>query len=108
MDEDSTSGEAVITEDSVSGISPGGGPHIEFKMSTGGLDFMSSSGYLGGIEFAEDSESGSEEESDDEEEDSTSPDDQGPNGGGGHGRESVSGILTALTFLMYFEVPQQH
>lgn len=33
------------TEESISAISPGEGPHIEFGVSTGGLDFISSSGY---------------------------------------------------------------
>jgi hypothetical protein len=35
----------VATEDSVSDISPRTEPNIEFGASTGGLDFMSSSGY---------------------------------------------------------------
>jgi translation initiation factor 2-alpha kinase 4 len=81
-DEETTSTEVATTEDSVSEMSPGTGPNIEFGVSTGGLDFMSSSGYPQ-IEFGYDDASDKDEESDDEDENSTSPDDQGANGGDG-------------------------
>ena len=83
-DDEVTTTDAATTEESVSEVSPlTGGPDIEFGVSTGGLDFMSSSGYPQ-IEFGYDEGSGSEEnEDEDEEEDdnSTSPDDQFVNGG---------------------------
>jgi eukaryotic translation initiation factor 2-alpha kinase 4 len=63
-------------------MSPGTGPNIEFGVSTGGLDFMSSSGYPQ-IEFGYDDASDNDEESDVEDENSTSPDDQAANGGDG-------------------------
>ncbi len=44
-DDDLTNTDVATTEDSLSEISPGMGPNIEFEASTGGLDFMSSSGY---------------------------------------------------------------
>jgi translation initiation factor 2-alpha kinase 4 len=81
-DEETTSTEIATTEDSVSKMSPGTGPNIEFGVSTGGLDFMSSSGYPQ-IEFGYDDASDKDEESDDEDENSTSPDDQDANGGEG-------------------------
>lgn len=77
-DEDTTTTEAATTEDSVSELSPGTGPNIEFGISTGGLDFMSSSGYPQ-IEFGYDDGSENEEDSgEDEDEISTNPDEQGP------------------------------
>ncbi|KAL3425369.1 hypothetical protein PVAG01_02160 [Phlyctema vagabunda] len=68
-DDDTT--EDAGTEKSISEISPGGGPDIEFGASTGGLDFMSSSGFPQ-VEFGYDSESGSSG-SDEEDDISTSP-----------------------------------
>ncbi len=63
-------------------MSPGAGLNIEFGVSTGGLDFMSSSGYPQ-IEFGYDNASDNEEDSgEDEDEVSTNPNEQGPNGGG--------------------------
>jgi translation initiation factor 2-alpha kinase 4 len=63
-------------------MSPGTGPNIEFGISTGGLDFMSSSGYPR-IQFGYDDATDNEEESEeDEDEVSTNPDEPGPNGGG--------------------------
>lgn len=44
-DDDLTGTDVATTEDFISDISPGAGPNIEFGTSTGGLDFMSSSGY---------------------------------------------------------------
>lgn len=80
-DEDTTTTEAATTEDSVSEMSPGG-PNIEFGISTGGLDFMSSSGYPQ-IEFGYDDASDNDEDSGEDEDDiSTNSDEQGPNGGG--------------------------
>ncbi len=72
----------------MSGVSPGGGPRIEFGTSTGGLDFMSSSGYPQIVFGDDDDESNSEEDSD--EEDSTGPSDIEPHGRGGRGNQSVS------------------
>jgi translation initiation factor 2-alpha kinase 4 len=72
-DNDSTTTDAV-TEDSVTDVSPGIGPNIEFGASTGGLDFMSSSGYPQ-IEFGIDdnSETDSEDDEYNQEEESTNP-----------------------------------
>ncbi|PVH78652.1 Serine/threonine-protein kinase [Cadophora sp. DSE1049] len=81
MDEDATTTEAATTEDSISDISPGTGPNIEFGVSTGGLDFMSSSGYPQ-IEFGYDDAEDEEDEEDDDDDDSTNPDVQSPNGVG--------------------------
>jgi eukaryotic translation initiation factor 2-alpha kinase 4 len=67
----------MVTEESVSEMSPGTGPNIEFGVSTGGLDFMSSQN----IEFGYDDESESGEDADDDD-DSTNPDSQGMNGDG--------------------------
>jgi translation initiation factor 2-alpha kinase 4 len=44
-DDDTTATDVATTEDSVSEISPGAELNVEFGNSTGGLDFMSSSGY---------------------------------------------------------------
>ena len=85
-DEETTSTEVATTEDSVSEMSPGTRPNIEFGASTGGLDFMSSSGYPQ-IEFGYDDASDKDEESDDDDENSTSPDDQ--DGNGGEGRNNL-------------------
>ena len=95
-DEDTTTTEAATTGDSVSEMSPGTGPNIEFGISTGGLDFMSSSGYPQ-IEFGYDDVSDNEEDSGEEEDDiSTNPDDQAPNGGGNQRHNLVSGSQTSL------------
>lgn len=75
-DEDNTTTEAA-TEDSVSEMSPGG-PHIEFGVSTGGLDFMSSQN----IEFGYDDDDDSESESDDEDDESGSFNSQAVDGNG--------------------------
>jgi translation initiation factor 2-alpha kinase 4 len=64
-DDDLTSMETATTEDSISEVSPGGGPDIEFGHSTGGLDFMSSSGYPQ-VEFGYEDGEDTEEEADDE------------------------------------------
>lgn len=94
-DEDATTTEAATTEESVSEMSPGTGPNIEFGISTGGLDFMSSSGYPQ-IEFGYDDASDNEEDSgEDEDEISTNPDVQGPNGGGNQRQNLVSEFQTA-------------
>lgn len=98
-DEDTTTTEAATTEDSVSEMSPGTGPNIEFGISTGGLDFMSSSGYPQ-IEFGYDEASDNEEDSgEDEDEVSTNPDEQGPNGGGNQRHNLVSGF-SEVSFLV--------
>lgn len=56
-----------MTEDSRSALSPGADPSVEFGMSTGGLDFMSSQH----IEFGyDDDESESEDDDEDDESDS--------------------------------------
>ena len=73
-DEDNTNTEAATTEDDITGMSPGAGPDVDFGVSTGGLDFMSSSGYPQ-IEFGYDDPSDDDEDSDEDEEDS-GPDDQ--------------------------------
>jgi len=71
-------------------MSPGTGPNIEFGISTGGLDFMSSSGYPR-IQFGYDDATDNEEESgEDEDEVSTNPDEPGPNGGGNQRHNLVS------------------
>ncbi len=90
--EGSTSGEAVITEDSVSGVSPGGGPHVEFGTSTGGLDFMSSSGYPQIVFGDDDDDDESDSEEDSDEENSTILSDNEPIARGGRGNQSVSEI----------------
>jgi translation initiation factor 2-alpha kinase 4 len=72
-------------------MSPGGGPKIEFRISTGGLDFISSSGYPQ-IEFGYDDASDNEEDEEDEEEISTNPDEQGPNNCGNQRHNLVSGF----------------
>ncbi|TVY91069.1 eIF-2-alpha kinase [Lachnellula willkommii] len=74
-DEDTTTTEAATTEDSGSAMSPGTGPNIEFGVSTGGLDFMSSSGYPQ-IEFGYDDGSEAVEDSEEEDDDSTNPSNQ--------------------------------
>ncbi|KAL2068186.1 hypothetical protein VTL71DRAFT_16284 [Oculimacula yallundae] len=88
LDEDaSTTEEATntedATEDSVSEVSPGTGPHIEFGVSTGGLDFMSSNGYPQ-VEFGYDgvSDESDDESDEDEDDESTNPDVSSPNGVG--------------------------
>ena len=78
-DDDASTNEAATTEDSVSEVSPGTGPVIEFGTSTGGLDFMSSTG-LPQIEFDYDEDSETESDQDAEDEDSTNPDEQAING----------------------------
>jgi translation initiation factor 2-alpha kinase 4 len=70
-DDDTTSIDAAMNEQSLSELSPGMGPNIEFGTSTGGLDFMSNSGYPQ-IEFGYDDASDAIEDSDEEDEDSTS------------------------------------
>ncbi|KAI9646734.1 eukaryotic translation initiation factor 2-alpha kinase [Ciborinia camelliae] len=66
-DDDNTTTDAA-TEESISSVSPGGsGPHIEFRTSTGGLDFMSTSGYQ--IEFGYDEATDSDDEDEDDEDD---------------------------------------
>jgi translation initiation factor 2-alpha kinase 4 len=71
-------------------MSPGTGPNIEFGISTGGLDFMSSSGYPR-IQFGYDDATDNEEDSgEDEDEVSTNPDEPGPNGGGNQRHNLVS------------------
>ena len=77
-DDDTATTDATATEDSVSEMSPGTGPSIEFGASTGGLDFMSSSGYPQ-VEFGYDEGSETDddfEENDSEEDDAMSPDDR--------------------------------
>ncbi|TVY28611.1 eIF-2-alpha kinase [Lachnellula hyalina] len=82
-DEDTTTTEAATTEDSVSAMSPGTGPNIEFGVSTGGLDFMSSSGYPQ-IEFGYDDGSDAVEDSEEEDDDSTNPSNQDIQNGAKH------------------------
>lgn len=96
LDEDATTTEAATTEDSVSDVSPGAGPNIEFGVSTGGLDFMSSSGYPQ-IEFGYDDVSDEEEDEEDDDE-STNPDVQNPNGVG-HKRPDLVSLVNALTLI---------
>ncbi|QSZ35434.1 hypothetical protein DSL72_008304 [Monilinia vaccinii-corymbosi] len=68
-DENTTTDTA--TEESISNISPGHSEHhIEFGTSTGGLDFMSTSGYQ--IEFGYDEATDSDDEDDDEDDDEES------------------------------------
>lgn len=88
IDDDTTTTEAV-TEDSVSEMSPGAGPHIEFGNSTGGLDFMSSSGYPQ-IEFGYDDATDEDDESDDEDDASISQDGEAANGEGKQHNKLVS------------------
>ncbi len=97
-DEDTTTTEAATTEDSVSEFSPGTVPNIEFGISTGGLDIMSSSGYPQ-IEFGYDDASDNEEDSgEDEDQVSTNPNEQGPNGGGNQ-RRNLVGRFSDFAFL---------
>lgn len=91
LDEDATTTEAATTEDSVSDVSPGTGPKIEFGISTGGLDFMSSSGYPQ-IEFGYDDASDEEDDEEDDDDESTNPDIQSPNGMGNKRPNLVSRI----------------
>lgn len=80
LDEDATTTEAATTEDSVSDMSPGAGASNGFGASTGGLDFMSSSGYPH-IEFGYDgaSDNDEDEDEDDEDDESEGSDIQSPN-----------------------------
>lgn len=103
MEEDSTTGTDIgRTQDSFSDegdddsddMSPGTGPDIEFGVSTGGLDFMSSTGYPQ-IEFGYDDVSDGDEDSDSGNDESTSPDDQGPKDNGRVQPNLVSYHLTA-------------
>jgi eukaryotic translation initiation factor 2-alpha kinase 4 len=64
-------------------MSPGTGPNIEFGVSTGGLDFMSSSGYPQ-IEFGYDDGSDAVEDSEEDDNDSTSPSNQDVHNGAKH------------------------
>ncbi|KAK2628512.1 hypothetical protein QTJ16_001615 [Diplocarpon rosae] len=74
LDEDAT------TENSDSEMSLGTGPNVEFGISTGGLDFMSSTGYPQ-VAFGYDDESDEDKDSDEEDDnDSTSSGAQSPNG----------------------------
>ena len=74
-------------------MSPGTGANIEFGVSTGGLDFMSSSGYPQ-IEFGYDDATDNEEDSgDDEDEASTNPDEQILKGGGNQRHNLVRRLL---------------
>ncbi|KAG4034370.1 hypothetical protein MFRU_003g03380 [Monilinia fructicola] len=66
-DDDNTTTDAA-TEESMSNNSPGRSEsHIEFGTSTGGLDFMSTSGYQ--IEFGYDEATDSDDDDDDEDDD---------------------------------------
>lgn len=67
-------------------MSPGTGPNIEFGASTGGLDFMSSSGYPQ-VEFGY---GGSESDDDDEDEDSSNIDKQALVNRPGNGRNDLA------------------
>jgi len=78
----------------MSDMSPGGGPNIEFGVSTGGLDFMSSSGYPQ-IEFGYDDATDEDEGSDSGDDESTSPDGQGLSGG--HGGPNLVGLTVLST-----------
>jgi len=72
--DDDTSTTEAATEDSVTDLSPGTGLDIEFGASTGGLDFMSSSGYPQ-VEFGfdDDEETDSDEDDDGNNEEGTNP-----------------------------------
>jgi len=78
VDED-TATDGATTDYSVSELSPGG-PDIEFGVSTGGLDFMSSSGYPQ-IEFGYDDATDEDDGDSDSEDETPSTDGQPPNGG---------------------------
>jgi hypothetical protein len=83
-------------------MSPGTGANIEFGVSTGGLDFMSSSGYPQ-IEFGYDDATDNEEDSgDDEDEASTNPDEQIPKGGGNQRHNLVSRLLNISLLMSVF------
>jgi hypothetical protein len=84
----------------VSEISPGDGVDIQFGVSTGGLDFMSSSGYPQ-IEFGYDDATDEDEESDSIDE-STDPDQQGANRGG-HKMPNLVSIVHLLVHLVALE-----
>ncbi|KAH8683018.1 anticodon binding domain of tRNAs-domain-containing protein [Tricladium varicosporioides] len=79
-EEDMASTEVATTEASMSEISPGMGENVEFGVSTGGLDFMSSSGYPQ-VEFGYDDGSDAIEDSEDSDDESTNPSEQHQNGG---------------------------
>ncbi|KAH8600853.1 kinase-like protein [Bisporella sp. PMI_857] len=71
-DDNVSTSDAPFTEDSTNEVSPGIAPEIEFGVSTGGLDFMSSSGYPQ-VEFGYDEGSDVfEEDEDGTDDDSTS------------------------------------
>ncbi|KAJ8068821.1 hypothetical protein OCU04_002513 [Sclerotinia nivalis] len=71
-DDDNTTTDAATEESS--NVSLGGSvPHIEFGTSTGGLDFMSTSGYQ--VEFGYDEASDSDDEDEDEDDDDDDDDD---------------------------------
>ncbi|KAF4636697.1 hypothetical protein G7Y89_g1387 [Cudoniella acicularis] len=86
-DDDLTTTDAAMTERSESEVSPGMGPDIEFGVSTGGLDFMSSSGYPQ-VEFGYDDASDAVYDSDESEE-LTSPNSQNLDVGVKHDNELV-------------------
>ncbi|KAM0315688.1 hypothetical protein ACHAO8_003740 [Botrytis cinerea] len=88
-DDENTTTDAA-TEESISNTSPGGsGPHVEFATSTGGLDFMSTSGYQ--IEFGYDEATDSDDESDDDDEDDEySAEPNGHVRNRGHGRLALA------------------
>ncbi|CZT46280.1 probable cpc-3 protein [Rhynchosporium secalis] len=81
LDEDATNTDADTSEDSVCDVSPGTGPNVEFGVSTGGLDFMSSSGYPQ-VEFGYDGVSDESEDETDDDDESTNPDVASPTGAG--------------------------
>lgn len=76
IDDEVTTTDVATTEDSRSAFSPDTEQEIDFGASTGGLDFMSSSGYPQ-IEFGYDDGSETEESADENgDEQSTNPDEQ--------------------------------
>ncbi|KAM3080996.1 eukaryotic translation initiation factor 2-alpha kinase [Clarireedia jacksonii] len=77
--DDETTTTDAATEESLSHISPGSGPNIEFGTSTGGLDFMSTSGYQIEFGFDEttDSDDDDDEDEDEDDEESAEPNDNG-------------------------------
>lgn len=78
-DDDATTTDAA-TETSLGGVSRDTGPNIEFDVSTGGLDFISSSGYPQ-VEFGYDDDSDAIDDSEEEDEVSTSGNNHNSNGG---------------------------
>jgi serine/threonine protein kinase len=99
-DDDATSTDGETTDASISSVSPGEGPEIDFETSTGGLDFMSSSGYPQ-IEFGYD-EGSDTDAVEDENDHSTSPEDHNLNTGNEDNNAYTIQLALPTAFQNYF------